>query len=140
SISWPISSATVLDAGIYTVIISGTCNSVTNTATVVISPPTTATALISQTNCFGRSATFTTTPSGAGPFSYAWKKDGNLLLGKTNSSLTVVSLKAADAGVYTVEVTGLCNSVTNSATLAVTSDGLVSPATFASLAPITIND
>ena len=39
-----------------------------------------------------------------------------------------------------MEVSGLCNSVTNSAWLAVTSDGLVSPATFANPAPITIND
>jgi len=138
--SWHINSATVLDAGIYNVIVTGTCNAFTNTATVVIHAPTTATALINQTNCFGRTTTFSTTPSGSGPFSYVWRKDGSLLSGQTSSSLTAANLKAVDAGLYTVEVSGLCNSVTNSAWLAVTSDGLVSPATFANPAPITIND
>jgi hypothetical protein len=138
--SWSITNATVLDQGTYVVIVTGNCNAVTNTGTLTVHPPTTATPLDSQTQCFGTTATFSTTPDGTGPFSFIWRKNGVVLPGKTDASLTVSQLKAADAGTYAVEVSGLCNSVTNSATLAVQSDGLLSPATFANPAPITIND
>ncbi len=138
--SWSIPSATVLDEGNYVVIVTGTCNAVTNTGTVTVHPPTTATPLADQTLCFGRTATFATTPAGTGPFSFVWKKNGQVLSGQTGDSLTVAHLKAADAGTYAVEVSGLCSSVTNSATLAVVSDGLLSPATFANPTPIALAD
>jgi uncharacterized repeat protein (TIGR01451 family) len=138
--AWNIPSATVLDQGTYVVTISGACNTVTNIATLTVHPPTTATPLASQTLCFGTTATFSTVPSGTGPFTFLWRKNDLLLSGQTDASLTLTQLKAADAGTYAVEVYGFCNSVTNSATLAVESDGLVSPATFANPVPITIND
>jgi subtilisin-like proprotein convertase family protein len=138
--SWAISSATVLDEGTYVVIVTGACNAVTNTGTVTVHPPTTTTPLADQTLCFGRTATFTTTPAGTGPFGFVWKKNGVVLSGQTNNSLSISHLKAVDAGTYSVEVSGLCDSVTNSATLAVVSDGLVSPAVFANPAPITLAD
>jgi subtilisin-like proprotein convertase family protein len=135
-----LSNVSVLDVGTYTVAVSGLCNAVTNGVTLTINAPTTASPMANQTECFGRSATFSTTPSGTGPFTFVWKKNGSALVGQTGNSLTLTQLKAADAATYTVEVTGLCNSVTNSATLAVESDGLTSPATFANPSTITIND
>jgi subtilisin-like proprotein convertase family protein len=138
--SWSITNATVLDQGTYVVIVSGTCNAVTNTGTLTVHPPTTATPLTNQTLCFGNTATFSTTAAGTGPFTYLWRKNGLVLDGQTGASLTIPQLKSADVGIYAVEVTGLCNSVTNSATLAVESDGLVSPATFVNPSPIAIND
>jgi uncharacterized repeat protein (TIGR01451 family) len=138
--SFVISSLSVLDVGTYSVTVSGLCNAVTNSAALTVDAPTTATPLANQTVCFGRTATFTTTPSGTGPFSFVWKKDGSLLPGQTGNSLSISNVKAADAGAYTVEVSGHCNSTTNSATLAIQSDGLASPATFANPNPIAIPD
>jgi uncharacterized repeat protein (TIGR01451 family) len=135
-----IGNVSVLDAGTYAVTVTGSCTAVTNSATLTISGPTIASAMANQNVCFGQTATFSTTPQGSGPFTFVWKKNGNVLAGQTSNSLTLTRLKATDAATYTVEVAGQCNSITNSATLAVASDGLVSPATFANPNSITIND
>ncbi len=52
--------------------------------------------------------------------SYQWYKDGSALTGQTGSSLVLANVSAADAGIYSVVVSGECgNSVTNSATLTI---------------------
>jgi subtilisin-like proprotein convertase family protein len=135
-----VSNVSVLDVGNYTVAVSGLCNSVTNGATLTINAPTAASPLANQTACFGQTAIFSTTPAGLGPFTFVWRKNGALVAGQSGNALTLAHVKASDAATYRVEVTGQCNSVTNSATLAVESDGLVSPATFANSNPISIND
>src|SRR5205823_5033382 len=99
-------------------------------ATLTVNTPTTADALVSHTECPGAAVTFSTTAHGTGPFSYQWAKDGTPLSGQTDNSLTLSSITAASAGSYSVEVTGLCNTTTKSATLTVntptTADALVS--------------
>jgi uncharacterized repeat protein (TIGR01451 family) len=137
---WSIPTATVLDDGTYAVIVTAACNVVTNVGTLTVHPPTTITPLVSQTLCYGQTATFSTTPSGTGPFSFTWKKNGVVLPGETKDFLTVSQLKAAAAGTYSVEVSGLCSSASSTATLSIESDGLVSPAAFANSAPIAISD
>ena len=112
-------SVTLADAGTYTVEVSGACGSATNSASLVVNTNTAAASLTSLTKCSGDSATFSTVASGSGPFSYLWRKDGTNLVGQTNSSINLASVAAADAGLYSVVVSGSCNSVTNSATLAV---------------------
>src|SRR5207247_4922 len=81
-------------------------------------------------NCAGDSLSFSTTAHGSGPFTYQWAKDGAPLAGQSGSSLTLVNVASADEGTYSVRVTGLCNSVTNSATLTLylptTADALAS--------------
>jgi subtilisin-like proprotein convertase family protein len=135
-----LNNVTALDADTYSVTINGTCNSVTKSATLSVNRPTTATSMADQTICFVRDATFSTKAGGTGPFSYVWKKDGLLLADRTDSSITITNASAADAGAYTVEVAGRCNSVTNSARLTVLSDGLPTPVTFANGQAITITD
>jgi subtilisin-like proprotein convertase family protein len=135
-----LNNVTALDADTYSVTINGTCNSVTKSATLSVNRPTTATSMADQTICFVRDATFSTKAGGTGPFSYVWKKDGLLLADRTDSSITITNAGAADAGAYTVEVAGRCNSVTNSARLTVLSDGLPTPVTFANGQAITITD
>ena len=115
--SFTTNNVSAASAGTYAVEVTGGCGSATNTANLTVSVPS-ATPLISQTNCPGTSATFSTTAGGIGPFSYVWKKDGVLLAGATGSSFTTNNVNAASTGTYTVEVTGACGSVTNSATLA----------------------
>jgi hypothetical protein len=105
--------------GTYSVQVSGACNSVTNSATLSVSVPVSADALVSQTNCAGAAAGFSTVAHGTGPFGYQWFKDGNALSNQTNSSILIPSIGGGDAGTYSVQVSGACNSVTNSATLSV---------------------
>jgi uncharacterized repeat protein (TIGR01451 family) len=106
---------------IYSVLVTDGVTGCTNSAsgTVTVKALTTATALTSVANlCPGSPVSFSTTASGDGPFTYVWRKDGSLL-GETSSTLSIASVTSADAGTYSVEVTGFCNSVTNSATLTV---------------------
>lgn len=58
-----------------------------------------------------------TAPWGA---TYVWQKDGTLIPGATNATLTLTSVKPTDAGAYTVTATNSGGSVTsNAATLTV---------------------
>ena len=80
------------------------------------------------TRCVGETATFSTTPSGPGPFSYLWRKAGLSLDGQTNNSLVLTNVMAGDAGTYSVEVSSGSYTVTKIGMLAVnTSTSVVGP-------------
>src|ERR671930_663377 len=81
--------------------------------------PTTASGPNDMTLITGDTGTFSTTPSGTGPFTYQWTDNGADVPGATNSSYTVGPVSPGDAGTYCVIVTGAANSVTNCATLTV---------------------
>jgi len=107
---------------IYTVRVTDGVSGCTNSgsATITVNTLTTASAIGNANNCPATPVTFTTTASGTGPFSYVWRKAGVLVQGPDgNNSYTIASVGAGDAASYSVEVTGLCNSVTNSGTLVV---------------------
>jgi hypothetical protein len=127
--TYSIASVGAADAGTYSVIVKGAVDSVTNNATLSINPATTATALSSLMKCAGGSASFTTAASGTGPFNYAWRKNGTLLVGQTTNSIIIPTVTPSDSGTYSVEVTGSCNTVTNSATLTVNANTTASPLT-----------
>src|SRR5439155_230477 len=128
--SLTFSSITASSAGTYSVRVVGACNTFTNFASLTVNVPTTADALVSQTNCPGDTVLFSTSPHGTGPFGLQWAKDGVPLSGQTGNSLTLSSIAAASAGTYSVQVAGACNSVTNFASFTVnvptTADALVS--------------
>jgi len=52
------------------------------------------------------------TITGPGPFTCVWRKDGTVIPGQTNVTLTVPMMTLQKAGSYTFEITGPCNSVT----------------------------
>ena len=60
----------------------------------------------------GSNATFAVTPGCSGPFTYQWRNgtndltDGGTVSGATNATLTLNGVTTADAGSYTVVVTG----------------------------------
>ena len=114
-----IASAASADAGSYTVEVTGLCTSATNSATLTVNTNATATPLKNLVLCPGSQAVFSTVASGTGPFNYVWNKNGSLITGETNSSLTIAAVTSANAGTYVVVVTGICTAATNSATLAV---------------------
>ena len=84
-----------------------------------------------QAVCEGGTATFSTIATGSGPFTFVWKKGATVLnngdLGGrvsitssgSSSSLSISNVQASDAGTYTVEATGACNTASQSATLTV---------------------
>src|SRR5207249_10064115 len=97
----------------------GAATPMSNFATLTLSVPTTADPLVSQTNCSGATLSFSTVAHGTGPFSYLWRKDGKTLPGATGSLLVLSNTTVLDAGSYNVIVAGVCNAVTNSATLTI---------------------
>src|SRR6185436_16247383 len=113
-------SVSLSDVGNYCVKATGPYNSVTNCARLTVQTTvTTSTVLIDVMRCIGESAAFRTDASGPGPYTYVWRRDRQLIPNQANSSLNLDSVSLADAGLYCVEVSGPCNSVTNCATLMV---------------------
>ena len=128
--SLTLASVSAADAGTYSVVVSGVCgNAVTHSATLTVNENVVvASAPVSLTNCPGTSASFSVSATGTG-LSYQWSKDGNALAGQTASSLILASVSAADAGTYSVVVSGVCgNAVTHSATLTVNENVVVASA------------
>jgi len=105
------------DAGSYCVVVEGACDSLTNCAILTVLSRTTSSALEDQSVCPDSIATFSTTPSGSGPFSFQWTREGTNLVGQTNSSLVLTNVQEAEEGTYCVIVNGVCNSLTNCARL-----------------------
>jgi Concanavalin A-like lectin/glucanases superfamily len=81
--------------------------------------PVTLAPITNQVRAVGEVAVFHAAPSGTAPFAYQWSRNGTLLPGETNSSLTLPLVALASAGTYCVEVTNACGRATNCAVLAV---------------------
>ncbi|MEO6182927.1 MAG: hypothetical protein ABIP71_07515, partial [Verrucomicrobiota bacterium] len=122
-----LTNLSTTNAGTYSVEVSGACRSATNSATLTINTAITASALTNQTACVGLNATFNTAVSGTGPYTFVWKKGGSLLAGQTTNSLSFTNLMLSDADLYSVEVSGACNTVTNSASLIVNTNLTITP-------------
>ena len=90
-------------------------------STIICRPPTNIVAIgpSNATVCAGSTATFSVSASGCDSFTYQWDKNGLRIPGQTRSSLVITNASVSDAGTYAVEVTSICSSVTNSATLMV---------------------
>jgi alpha-tubulin suppressor-like RCC1 family protein len=75
---------------------------------------------INQTVNFGQPASFSVTiTNGSGPFTYQWQLNGSNILNATNASYSLDSASLTDAGNYSVTVTGLVGSASQSAELTV---------------------
>lgn len=126
-----ISNVQSSDIDTYTVEATGECNTATQSATLTLKENTSTTDPADVTVCQGATASFSTTASGSGPFSFVWKKGATVLNngdlggrvtitnGSSTSTLTISNTQAGDAGSYSVETTGACNTATQSATLTV---------------------
>ena len=119
SSSLTLNNVTQVQGGVYTVIVNGACGSVTNSATLTVNVPVTATALTNQICSQGQNAVFSTVTSGTGPINFVWLKNGSIISGQNNNSLTLDNVTTNDAATYAVIVCGACGSVTNTATLTV---------------------
>src|SRR5262245_27282692 len=101
-----ITNVSQSSTGTYSVKLTGGANTVTKSATLSLKTPVSATPLISLVRAVGGTAVFSTVASGTAPFTYSWKKDGVLIPGKTQSSLTLTNLQTTNSGTYTVIVNG----------------------------------
>jgi hypothetical protein len=78
-------------------------------------PPTiTINAPASQTVRGGTNVTLTTVSSGAGPLSFQWLFDGDVLSGSTNADLSLVNVQPANSGTYSVVVFSPAGSASSS--------------------------
>jgi hypothetical protein len=68
----------------------------------------------SQTVCTGNPLVLSVNATGAG-LTYQWRFNNNPISGATNATYTVANPTPANAGTYTVVVSGTCNSVTSNA-------------------------
>ena len=103
------------DAGIYAVTISNQAGSVVSdpAALSVQDPIGFAQQPQSQSLAVGGTAVFRTVVNGTAPFSYQWRREGTNLVGATTDTLTLVSVRMADAGSYSVLVTNLAGAITS---------------------------
>jgi hypothetical protein len=93
-----------------------------------------------QVRCVCEEVTFTAEVTSAEPVGLKWYANGVELAGETNRTLRRVSLKAGDAGVYTVEARSGCAVATRSATLVLKGQGNANPVTFTNAGRVTIFD
>jgi len=115
-------AGTLVGVGTHTITVTATDaagNSATCATAFTVEAVLSASGPTNLVRYSGQSASFSTSASGTGPFSYQWRKDGVDIPGATSETYTNESVTAADAGNYCVVVTGFCNSVTNCATLTV---------------------
>ncbi len=116
---------------------SGSCANVSTTTTTIVqgaANPTIDTQPVDATVNAGDDASFTVEASGS-DLTYQWLKDGVALTdggnisGATTATLTISNAAAADAGDYTVEVTGGCaNGTVTSDPATLTIGGCEDPA------------
>jgi outer membrane protein assembly factor BamB/subtilisin family serine protease len=70
---------------------------------------------VTQTVSPGAAVVLSVSATGPSPLSYQWSLNGTSIAGAVNSDYTLASASAANAGTYTVTVTGGSSSVTSSA-------------------------
>jgi hypothetical protein len=107
--SYTIPSTTDIDAGDYSVRITGTiaCGSITSdVASLTIDQPVEASAAQAGTHCEGSDVTLSVDATGAG-LNYQWYY-GTTPVGTNNSTLTIPNADVEDSGEYSVVVTGTC--------------------------------
>ncbi len=104
-------------------------NSISKGSAAAVAAPTITQQPSSQTVPAGSSVSFSVVATGSPTPTYQWNLAGEAIPGAIDSSYSISSAAAGDAGIYTVTVTNSAGSVTsNAATLTVTS--LSSPPSF----------
>jgi subtilisin-like proprotein convertase family protein len=132
------SNLAVADAATYSVMVSSPCSTVTHSATLNVNAPVAISGMTNVTRCDCDPLVLSPIVSGTGPFGYVWRKNGFVLAGATSNTLAFSKLSTNDAGVYSVEVTGPCNSAVANATVAMIK--VPNPAVYTNAGVITIND
>ena len=109
-----VANIATVNAGQYSVIVSGGCGNVTssNASLTVSSSTAISTQPVASTLCAGNTVNFSVTASGTGALSYQWKKDGTNV-GTNSATLSIANTQTVNAGTYTVDVSGTCGTLTS---------------------------
>lgn len=110
------------DAGQYRAIVSGECGTAKSEfATLAVRRPNILNNPDPVVACPGDQADFAVSAEGFPPLAYQWRRNGNILLGETNTSLTLSTVGDEDEGDYSCLVTDGCGTLVTSepATLSV---------------------
>ena len=120
-----IGTVSTVDAGNYTVVITNSCQAVTsNIATVIVNElPKIVTQPTGTTICEGQGINLTVAATGTN-ITYQWFKDGVALAGATTATYADTAVALAEAGSYTVTVSGACvPAVTSAAAVVIVNQG-----------------
>jgi hypothetical protein len=122
--SLTIDAADTVDAGVYDVVVTNTCDSIiSNTAELVFREPTLFTTQpSSQLLCIGDATVLSAFVTGSEPLNYQWRKDGEKVSGATDPTYPLPLVTAADAGSYDLRVTNDCGEATSETVVLVTEE------------------
>ena len=121
----------IINAGLYTIIVSNQFGAVTNSATLTVAAPPAIVAgpngggaadgqPQSLTVVQGQNATFSVNAVGSAPLTYQWRFAGANITGATNTSVTLTNVLASQAGLYSVVISNPFGTTTSAnATLTV---------------------
>ena len=107
SATYSNASVQVSDAGTYAVAVTGPFGNAASfsASLTVLAPPLITAQPHSAVVAIGGLASLSVTNTGEVPCGYQWMKDGVLLLGQTNSSLSFASFQFTNSGSYSVVIT-----------------------------------
>lgn len=113
-----LTSVQLEDAAGYDVVVDNTDGAATSSlAQLTVASAPVAPVVLRQpadlTRALGLSGALAVVASGAPAPVYQWRKDGTAVAGATGATLSFASLRAADAGTYTVVVSNSAGSVTS---------------------------
>jgi DNA/RNA endonuclease YhcR with UshA esterase domain len=112
----PTPTATVMQAGAFSVIVTGT-NGCTATRTVSLTQTATGLVLGSTPGtvnaCTGSPMSIPVVVNGPAT-TYYWLKNGSPMPGQTTNTLSIASVQPGDAGTYSLSVVGPCGTATSS--------------------------
>ncbi len=119
-----LTGATVGQAGSYTCVVTNVAGSVTSaaaalTVTTATVAPSITTPPADQTITAGANASFTVAATGTAPLSFQWQWNGADILNATNTTFSLTSVTASQAGSYACVVTNLAGSATGTGSLTV---------------------
>lgn len=108
-------AAQTSNAGSYQVIVANSINSATSAVEVLVvtGVPVITGFSAPSVAAVGGAADFSVTAEGPGPLHYQWTFDGTNLLGATDTSFTIPSVKLTNSGSYEVVVTNHFGAVTS---------------------------
>ncbi|NBV85544.1 MAG: hypothetical protein EBS01_04615, partial [Verrucomicrobia bacterium] len=109
-------SASFVDAGTYSVLVSGSYGSVVSAGTLVAFPPIVTTQPIGARFTSGGAFSLSVAASGQGALSYQWRKDGVSIGGGTSATYAKASALVSDAGGYDVVVSDSATGLTATTT------------------------
>ncbi|RQW79645.1 MAG: hypothetical protein EHM14_07965, partial [Methanothrix sp.] len=110
---YSISSASLDDAGSYSVTVTNICGSVESSiaALVLNSMPSIQVQPESQEICAGSEAAFSIKVTGSEPISYQWMKNGEEIKGANLNNYKIPKTKPGDAGSYSLKVSNKCGFI-----------------------------